>query len=309
MDELLRWLLTAAPQPRSLEGVAEWWASHLETESRFTSPADVALAGGFVADRLAYAFASGYQAAFRALVPELPRGRRYALCATESGGGHPSALQTRLSPGPEGTWSLEGTKTFVTLGTAADELLVVASEGQDAQGRNRLRLVRVEPRRPGVGLTELPAAPFVPELPHAGLRLNAVPVSAGDVLPGDGYERYLKPFRTVEDCHVLSAVLGWLLQVARRSDWPEQTREQLLALAVTLHSLAGEAPDSPAVHLALAGALELMTQRIAALEPLWDRVDAPTRERWTRDRALLLVAGKVRAKRRETAWRKLLDPG
>jgi hypothetical protein len=34
-------------------------------------------------------------------------------------------------------------------------------------------------------------------------------------------------------------------------------------------------------------------------------VDAPTRERWERDRFLLDVAGKVRAKRRETARQKL----
>jgi acyl-CoA dehydrogenase len=309
MEPLLRWLLTAAPHPQRLEDVAGWWASHLESASRFAGPADVALAGGFSADRLAYAFASGYQAALRALLPELPRERRYALCATESGGGHPSAMQTRLTRSDEGGLTLEGTKTFVTLGTAADELLVVATEGQDAQGRNRLRLVRVDPRRPGVTLNELPPAPFVPELPHAEVQLKAVPVSMQDVLPGDGYERYLKPFRTVEDCHVLAAVLGWLLQVARRSGWPDPVREQLLALAVTLHGLAREEPRSAAVHLALAGALELLSQQIQSLEPLWAQVDAPTRERWMRDRALLHVAGRVRAKRLEAARQKLLAPG
>ena len=306
MDALLRWLLTTPPHPQSLESVADWWTSHLEWTSRFSAPADAALAAGFSADRLAYAFASGYQAALRALVAGLPREHRSALCATESGGGHPSAIQTRLVRSDEGALSLEGTKTFVTLGTAADELLVVASEGQDPQGRNRLRLVRLDARRPGVTLTGLPPPPFVPELPHAELRLNAVAVSEREVLPGDGYERYLKPFRTVEDCHVLAAVLGWLLQVARRSDWPETVREELLALAVTLHGLAREDPGSPAVHLALAGALELLSRQVEALEPLWARVDAPTRERWIRDRPLLQVAGKVRAKRREAARQKLL---
>jgi hypothetical protein len=218
-------------------------------------------------------------------------------------------MRTRLIGSGEGTLRLEGTKAFVTLGTAADVLLVVATEGQDEQGRNRLRLVRLDSRRPGVTLTELPPPPFVPEVPHAELHLHAVEVAPDEVLPGDGYTRYVKPFRTVEDCHVFAAVLGWLLQVARRSGWPDEVREELLALVVMMRGLAQAAPSSSAVHLALAGALDLCRRRVDELGALWVQVDAPTRERWERDRLLLNVAGKVRAKRRETARQKLAAPG
>lgn len=309
MDSLLRLLLTEAPTPEPLGSVEDWWTRHVRLTSRFALPVDVAFAGGFHADRLGYAFASGYQAALYSLVPSLPRERRHALCATESGGGHPSAMKTRLTGAEGGTRTLEGTKTFVSLGTSADELLVVASEGQDAQGRNRLRLVRLDARRPGVTLTALPPPRFMPEIPHAELRLDAVAIAPEAVLPGDGYARYLKPFRTVEDCHVFASVLGWLLQVARRSDWPEQARESLLALGVMMRGLASAEPSSPTVHLALSGAIELVRERLERFEPLWAQVDAPTRERWERDRPLLHIAGKVRALRREAALRVLSKRG
>ncbi|WP_224247813.1 acyl-CoA dehydrogenase family protein [Hyalangium gracile] len=305
MDEILRFLLTTPPQPGSLQSVGDWWRQHLGLASRFTTPVDLALAGGFMADRMGFAFASGYHAALRCLFPRMRPDHRGALCATEAGGAHPSAIQTRLSGGEGGPLRLSGAKNFVTLGTAAETLFVVASEGQDEQGRNRLRVVMIDSRREGVHLNELPPTPFVPEVPHAELELRDVAVSPEEVLPGDGYTRYLKPFRTTEDCHVHAALLGWLLQVGRRSGWPERVQDEALALAVTMRGLAQAEPSSPAVHVALGGALELCQRLVSGLEEWWPKVDAETRERWERDRYLLGVAGKARAKRREVARQRL----
>ncbi|MFY2557506.1 acyl-CoA dehydrogenase family protein [Corallococcus terminator] len=304
MNDILSFLLTEPPEPVTLDSVETWWRRHLEMVSRFPAPADLALAGGFRADRLGFAFASGYHAAHRFLFPMLPADKPVALCATEPMGGHPAAIQTRLSPSPTG-WTLTGEKAFVTLGSSAEMLLIVASEGQDEQGRNRLRMVSVDARRAGIKATELPALPFVPEVPHAELRLEDVAVSPDEVLPGDGYTRYLKPFRTVEDCHVQLALLGWLLQLGRRSGWPDSTREELLSLAVMMRGLAQADPASAATHVALGGALAQVKRTVIESEPLWAQVDAPTRERWERDRKLLGVAGKVRAKRLEAARAKL----
>nr|WP_217443600.1 acyl-CoA dehydrogenase family protein [Myxococcus sp. CA051A] len=304
VNDVLSFLLTESPEPVTLDSVETWWRRHVELVPRFQSPADLALAGGFRADRLGFAFASGYHAAHRFLFPMLPADQPVALCATESMGGHPAAIQTRLAPTATG-WTLTGEKAFVTLGSSAKLLLIVASEGQDDQGRNRLRLVSVDARRAGIIATELPELPFVPEVPHAELRLEDVAVSPEEVLPGDGYTRYLKPFRTVEDCHVHLALLGWLLQLGRRSGWPDPIREELLALAVMMRGLAQADPSSVATHVALAGALAQVKRTLVESEPLWAQVDAVTRERWARDRRLLDVAGKVRAKRLEAARAKL----
>ncbi|WP_044283618.1 acyl-CoA dehydrogenase family protein [Myxococcus stipitatus] len=304
MNDILSFLLTEPSAPPELDSVETWWSHHVALMSRFPAPADLALAGGFRADRLGYAFASGYHAAHRFLFPMLPSDCPTALCATEPSGAHPSAIQTRLTPSVSG-WTLTGEKTFVTLGTSAELLLVVASEGQDAQGRNRLRMVCLDSKRPGVRVTALPELPFVPEVPHAELRLEDVAVSPDEVLPGDGYTRYLKPFRTVEDCHVQLALLGWLLQLGRRHGWPDALREELLAVAVMLRGLAQADPSSAATHVALGGALARVKHTVTQCEPHWAQVDAVTRERWERDRRLLDVAGKVRAKRLESARLKL----
>lgn len=306
MDEILRFLLATPPPPEALRSLEDWWRQHLKLASRFQTPVDLALAGGFRADRLGFAFASGYHAALRSLFTGMPRDHRAALCATEAGGAHPSAIQTRLTGGDGGgPLRLSGSKGFVTLGTAADTLFVVASEGLDEQGRNRLRVVMIDAHREGVHLNVLPETPFVPEVPHAELQLTNVKVSPDEVLPGDGYTRYLKPFRTVEDCHVHAALLGWLLQVGRRSGWPERVQDEVLALAATIRGLALADPTSPAVHVALGGALDLCQRLVKGLEEWWPQVDAPTRERWERDKALLGVAGKARAKRREAARQRL----
>jgi hypothetical protein len=306
MDEILRFLLTTPPRPGPLDSLEDWWRQHLGLVSRFPATVDLALAGGFLADRLGFAFASGYHAALRSLFPRMPPDHRAALCATEAGGAHPSAIQTRLSGGNgDGLPRLSGSKAFVTLGTAAETLFIVASEGVDEQGRNRLRVVMIDAHREGVHFTELPPTPFAPEVPHARLELRDVAVSLEEVLPGDGYARYLKPFRTVEDCHVHAAFLGWLLQVVRRSGGPERVRDEVLALAVTMRGLALAEPTSPAVHVALGGALELCQRLVSGLGEWWPQVDAPTRERWERDKGLLGVASKARAKRREVALQRL----
>ena len=306
MDDLLRFLLTAPPQPEPLSTLGDWWRQHCGLASRFTSPVEHAFAGGFVADRLGYAFASGYHCALRALIRHMPATHRAALCVTEAGGAHPSAIQTRLSPGERyGERFLNGSKSFVTLGTHADTLFVVATEGLDAQGRNRLRVVMINARRQGVSLNELPPLPFVPEIPHAELRLENVRISEGEVLDGDGYTRYVKPFRTVEDCHVHAALLGWLLQVARRSGWPEPLQDEMLAVAMAIGGLEREDPTSSATHVALGGVLDQCQRLVQGLGEHWAKADALTRERWERDRNLLNVAGKARLKRREVARQRL----
>ncbi|RKH24161.1 acyl-CoA dehydrogenase [Corallococcus praedator] len=304
MKDVLRFLLTEAPDSPALDSVEAWWRRHLAVLPRFPAPADLALASGFRADRLGFAFASGYHAALRSLFPQLPPDRRVALCATESGGGHPSAIETTLTPAGAG-WKLDGAKTYVTLGTYAEVLLVVATEGRDAQGRNRLRMVMVDAKKPGVQVEPLPPLGFVPEVPHAALRLEGVTVGPEDVLPGDGYTRYLRPFRTVEDCHVNLAVLGWLVKVGRRCGWPVALREELVAIAVLMRALAQEDPSEPGVHVALGGAFTQLHRALERCETAWEGVDVETREKWQRDRRLLDLAGKVRVKRLESARQKL----
>jgi acyl-CoA dehydrogenase len=303
--EIIDWLMTDgrdASRPHDLSSAA-FMALVDEKTGVFAASIDRAVAGGFLADRVAYAFAAGYEAALRRLVPGLPKGPIVSLCVTESGGGHPRAIQTRLDRRPPaGGFVLTGEKTFITAALEAEILLVAASVGTDPDGKNRIRMVRVDRHAPGVTVAVMPDLPFVPEISHGTVSFDGVAVDEGDVLAGDGYADYIKPFRTIEDLSVLGAVMGYLLGAALSFSWPRESVLKLLALIASAGTIARGDPGSPAVHLALAGLTDLFDRFLAEIEPLWERADAETRARWMRDRGLLAVAEKARRARLAAAW-------
>lgn len=258
-------------------------------------PIDRALIGGFLADRLGYAFAAGYQAALRRLVPILPLLPFAALCVTEQGGGHPRNIQTTLTALEDGAWWLSGEKTFVTHAAEARLLLIAASTGINAAGRSQIRLALVDAHDPGVTLTPLPTLSFVPEVSHGKVTLDRVLVHAPNVLDGDGYYRYIKPFRTVEDTHVFGAMLAYLLRLACLFGWRDPVKAQLIGLLSTVHTLARGEAHASAVHLALEGLILQVRALLAQLD--WSVVDGETRARWERDLPLLSIAETARAAR------------
>src|SRR5215470_6430078 len=253
------------------------------------TPVERAVVGGARADRAGHAFAIGYTAALEALVGET----RAAFCVTEDGGNHPRAIETRLVDG-----QVTGAKRWATLADRATHLLVVARDGTDAAGRPRLRVVRVRRDAPGVTL-EVSAAAFVPEIAHARVTLEGV---AGEVLPGDGYADYVKPFRTVEDIHVHAALVGYLIGVARQRGFARGLIERLAVVAMAIAALGAADAKSAATHIALAGAIATTAGLIAELEAAWADVPDEEWQRWQRDRAILQVAGRARSERLARAW-------
>lgn len=251
-----------------------------------------AAVGGARCDRAGYAFALGYTAALEALVGET----RAAFCVTEDGGNHPRAIATRLVDG-----RVTGTKRWATLADRAAHLLVVARDGTDDAGRPRLRVVRVARDAPGVTL-EVSAAEFVPEIAHARITLDG---AAGEVLPGDGYADYVKPFRTVEDIHVHAALVGYWFGVARQRGFARGLIERLAIAAAGLVALGAEDARAPATHVALGGAIAATADLVGELEAAWALVPDEEWVRWQRDRAILRVAGRPRAERLARAWQAL----
>ncbi len=302
MLSLLSHVLRDAPEPIRADDVGAWWRRFCERRPDLPAPIDHAIVSGFCADRVGFAFAGGYEAALRALVPSLPEGAIASFCATERGGNQPRAIETRLSPAAGG-FTVTGAKRWSTMGPLASVLLVVASEGTDDGSRKRLRLVKVDAASSGVTIGSMPPPTFVPEVPHGAIELDHVTVDAAALLPGDGYARYVKPFRTVEDLHIHGALLGYLLSVARRCGWAQDATERLAASCAATRALALLDPTAAEVHVALAGLLAQDARLIAELAPAWARVDADERERWQRDSALFgSVAGEVRERRRQRAW-------
>jgi alkylation response protein AidB-like acyl-CoA dehydrogenase len=236
----------------------------------------------------------GYFSALERLLGERDA-RRRCLAATESGGAHPRAIHTTLEDG-----AVNGEKTFATLATHADELLVVATIGLGADGRNQLLLLKVPANAKGVTIAPRNPTPFAPEIPHARVTLENV--QTWTALAGDAYTNYLKPFRTIEDAHVLAATLGYLVAVARRSGWNHAFVEGALAGIVALRAVAAASPLDPLHHLALSGIFTALRRLMTEHEAEWGKADAAERERWQRDLGLLLVAEQARTKRTEAAW-------
>ncbi|MGB5813124.1 MAG: acyl-CoA dehydrogenase family protein, partial [Polyangiales bacterium] len=252
---LLNMLTREAPiDPKS--SLHEVWDAYQGAKANGVTAFRAAVQVASTADRLGLAFAVGYPAALEHLVGGVlfPS----ALCVTEAKGNTPRSTETTLSV-EGGDLILRGTKSFVTFGTLANTLVVSARVGQSPDGRPRLAVVRIPAKRDGIVLEELPGIPFVPEVPHAAVRFEEVIVAADEQLPGDGYLDYVKPFRTIEDIHVVAATLGYLLGLARRTRAPSLLIAELGASLVALDRLRAEPPLDPRVHIALHGVYQNLT--------------------------------------------------
>lgn len=304
-DDAIGFLLKSGVGAAACPDVAAWWPAFRETARTWRNPMDRAIVAGFAADRVGWAFASGYQAALHALFPGVPEDKICALCVTEEAGNTPRAIKTSLSKS-----KLNGAKKWTTLGPDG-ALFFVAARDEAASGeRSAIRIVRISSETSGVSIEEMPPTKFVPEVPHAKVKFENVAVSAEALLPGDGYELYIRPFRTVEDLHVHAAILAYLVREALRLKWPESWIERALALLSSLQNLSVKDPSTPETHVAVAGALATGAALVKESETCWKAATSdPAAQRWERDRELLKVAGGIREQRTKRAWERLRPAG
>ena len=307
MDLLAR-LLRARPVVIDVgDDIATWWRRFCADEPDTRSPLDRAALAGFSANRVAGAFAGGYQGALRALVPErLTDHVIGSFCVSEPGGNSPRAIEARLTPRAGGGFLLNGHKRWSTMAPVASVLFVAAHEGVDDAGRKRFKLVRVDAGAPGVTIQRLPPTKFIPEIPHAELRLEDVAVGPDAPFPGDGYAAYVKRFRTVEDIHIHGAVLGYFLGAARRFAFPDTVIERTVSAILATSTLAELDADAAETHVALAGTLARDANLLDHSDAHWEKAEEGERSRWRRDRqGFGSVAGEIREARRRRAWERL----
>lgn len=213
--------------------LAEGFATLLPQVGNVT-PFELAVAGGRRMATPGLAFLVGYQAALRMLWPSAPPSLG-ALCATEQRSLRPADMQTRLSD-----LRLSGRKDFVTAGDAADWLLIAARSEEPGE-TPRLSLAVVYPGEPGVRVEKLPALPLMPDISHGRLHLDG---ALCELLAGDGWDAYVKPFRSLEDVYVLSAMTAWLYGVGQDSGWSQPLLLRLLALLAGCAEASRQAPNN-----------------------------------------------------------------
>ena len=298
-------LLRAPVDAPPCASVAQWWPRHRQLRASGGDPFSRAVAGGFAADRVGWAFASGYQAALHALFANAPGDRICALCVTEAGGNRPKAINSTLRRSGDG-WILDGAKRWTTLGPDGSLFFVAARDEAASGERAAIKVVRVSSGAPGLKIEAMPETQFVPEVPHAQLQFENLRIAATEILPGDGYASYVKPFRTVEDIYVNAAILAYLVREARRLVWPENWIERCTSVLYGLQELSRESPNSPETHVALAGALAIGAGLSGETQAFWEvAASDPAAERWQRDRELLKTASRARELRTTRAWETL----
>ena len=303
--------------PPVIATAAEWRAHWPQIAATGLAPFDLAVRAGLTADRLAWAFGGGYQAALRELQPERLAGSDTAsLCATEATGKRPRDIQATLQTMADGSLQLNGAKRWSTMSPVATQLFVLVRDARTAADgdphqhteagapdRPALKLLRVSATAPGVSIRPMPATAFTPELPHAELTLTQVAIAPDDVLPGDGWSDHVKPFRTLEDTFVSAACLAFIVRVALDEGWPHTIVEDSLNALCALQTLANQSPARAATHIALAGTLRAISHIHDAIDAhVAQHLDRAASQAWQRDRKLFGISGATRDVRTQRAW-------
>lgn len=286
------WQTLLHPHERLAHGALDDWYAALLAQVGEDTPFALAVLGGRLAATPGLAFLAGYQGALRALWPAAPR-TLGALCMTENRSTRPADLGTRLDE-----LQLNGRKDFVTAADAADWLLVVARV--EAVGAPpQLAMTVVRNGDPGVRIENLPALALMPDVSHGRLHLDNAPCER---LAGDGWDAYAKPFRTLEDLHVLSALSAWLYGVGTDCAWPQALQLRLLGLLAGCAEVSRLCVGAATTHVVLAGLFAQFAALRGDIDAAMTAGPAQWAALWQRDSGVLDIARTAREKRLQNAW-------
>ena len=294
-------------RPETPATIGAWFRDFKQDVPGHYSSVLRAMLGGRRARCVGHAFASGYQSALEHLFaaqfdPNQPA--LASLCVTEQNGNHPKAIEASLSE-ENGSWILSGQKSFVSGATEAQQLFIACQSGLDETGRPKIKVVSLPSSTAGIRIETLPDLPFVPEVSHGRVLLDRVLVEGASVLAGDGYEDFVKPFRSCEDVHVMSAIAAYMLGQSLEAKASLSLSEDLLSLALSFLHLDISHLDSAQFHLLLAGLRNSLHRILPIFELELSALNPAGAAHWKRDAALLKVAEKAHVARTKKAWETL----
>lgn len=285
--------------------LADWYLKTRADGNALVSEDLLSMFGGFFANSVGQAFANGYEVAIQRLLQWDTSEHVAAFCVTENKSTHPGAMSTCLLAQEDGSYRLSGKKDFVTLALDAKHLFVAATAGKKTDGRNNLKLVRVAVSAPGVNVRSLPELPFVPDVSHGVVNFERVSVRPEEILEGDGYNAYVKPFRWIEDINVITSLAAYLLKVSLEGSWPTRSVTEMVSLLTTLANLQAMHVADPIAHVVLADQYERLANWLARYEQEWVKLPVLVREGWQRDKNLLKIANTARVSRLNNALAQL----
>ncbi|MCE2029688.1 hypothetical protein [Sessilibacter corallicola] len=297
-------LMTLITSSKSLNKLSlqEQPAAWLTTLSQYFNSTSIqcSFIGGYYAHSVGYAFCAGYQNAVKSLFGN-QRNELVSLSITENGNAHPRNIQTIYNV-DSGT--LNGVKHFVMLADQVDELYVLAKISKrelSEDQRSSFKILHIRSDLEGVTIQTQPPLPMISDIKQGFAHFKNVPITPDNVLKGDAYTNYVKPFRTYEDVHVISALLGYLFSVVNRNPWPQGINVNITDLKIRLQSISSSDLTAAATHLELDAVIYNFKQLIEQIEEHWQRSQPPEYTAWLRDKAILKIAEYTRRKRTERA--------
>ena len=230
------------------------------------------------------AFLSGYQAALRCLDPLCPDDEFAAFCVSEKGIKKPWDMKTQLDRS-ESRWLLNGAKGFVMLLPNTIDRLYVVAKREDGG----LSCVQLPADTKGLSVAESLNAPFIKDIPHAGILFDQVSIQDQQVLTTDAHPQVNKPFRYWEDVHVALAMAGWMLR--QLSEIPEYEAVKALMMGKFCQLIENfeEHPD----YYSLAG-LDILDECHRLLDLESKKLAEKVLKVWQTDRLLLQMGFKIR---------------
>lgn len=252
------------------------------------------------ADRRSTASLAGHQAAIRRLFPATDADAICAFCISEDRGPHPKYITTSLVKGSSGL-RLNGVKRWGSVAPDADQLYVAASVGH-TDDRNDLRMVALPADRQGIDLDLEPYIEYGPEMRIADITLDDVEVQPNEVIDGDAYLRYIKPFRLIEDVYNTAGTQIGMFRLGIDHGWPDERLETLIGLICQAAAVSSTDMASPTAILLLTSYLRASGHFWTQTWDQWSDVPESVVAQWRPDRGLLDVAARARETRRATAW-------
>jgi len=205
-----------------------------------------------------------------------------ALCVTERSGNRRKDICCEAETDRAGRLRLTGQKTFVTLGSAASQLLVAAKSFASGASTDEFRMVVVQSNSPGVMSRFVSSERSPPELSHSEFFFAKAPVV--EALPGDAFNAYLRRFRVIEDLYLYLVTCRHIEVMAARSRWPFEVEERAASLVEALNAELDEDLLAPASVLRSARVFTKADMLFTAVGALF-----PPQERDDWDKAIQLV--------------------
>jgi len=204
----------------------------------------MAVAAGRIADRLAWVFQAGYQAACRDAFPHVRSSGWIAYAASEDRKNDPPLPGVVLADG-----CLNGSKTWVAGARSVQELIIKLGRGPDA------RYLLVPRATTGLTIVTGQTPRFLSEMSQGQAHFDRTPLSATTALDSSR----IIHFGVLEPLYVYAAFCGFVLGGTDESGLVACARDCLAAIEPALQSLGG-ALDRHHLGQADARAQDLLTR-------------------------------------------------